>query len=71
MSGSLRKRTLAVESRRLKDRIDALCAKAIATPEGPELTAVLAELQDALREHTAHLRKMVRDIPKSERRSKN
>ena len=60
-----------MESRRLKDRIDALCAKAIGTREGPELTAVLEELQDALREHMSHIRKMVRVIPKPERRSKN
>jgi hypothetical protein len=57
-----------LESRRLKDRIDALCAKAIATPEGPELSEVIKELQAAMREHVEYMRKMVNNAPKENRR---
>jgi hypothetical protein len=59
-----------LEFRRLKDRIDALCAKAIAAPEGPEFDEIINELREAMREHAESLRKMVRDIPKPDRRRK-
>ena len=45
---------------RLEDRIKQLCAKALSTPESPELNEVLKQLQDALHEHTNRLRDMVR-----------
>ena len=45
-------------SRRLNDRIQALCAKAIATPEGEDLDVILTELKAALREHTERLRNL-------------
>ena len=58
-------------SRRLHDRIRALCAKAAATPESPELNEILRELQNALHEHIAHLRKLAAaKIFTPERRSK-
>ena len=44
---------------RLEDRIKQLCAKALSTPESPELNEVLKQLQDALHEHTDRLRDMV------------
>jgi hypothetical protein len=37
---------------RLEDRTKQLCAKALSTPESPELNEVLKQLQDALHEHT-------------------
>ena len=43
--------------RRLEDRIRELCASAV-TAEEPELETILSELQSALREHTARLRKL-------------
>ena len=46
-------------SQRLEDRIKQLCAKALSTPESPELNEVLKQLQNALREHTSRLRSMV------------
>ena len=48
-------------SERLEDRIKQLCAKAISTPESPELNAILKEVQAALAEHSQRLRKMVFD----------
>jgi hypothetical protein len=57
-----------LEFRRLKDRIDDLCRRAIATPEGPEFSKVVDELREAMREHAEELRKMVREIPKPDRR---
>jgi hypothetical protein len=48
-------------SQRLEDRIKDLCAKAVATPESPELNAILKDLQAALAEHAGRLRKMVFD----------
>jgi hypothetical protein len=58
-------------SPRLEDRIKELCAKAVVTPESPELNAILKELQATLAEHAGRLRKMVFDgLPvHSERRS--
>ena len=55
---------------RLEDRIKQLCAKALSTPESPELNEVLKQLQDALHEHTNRLRDMAgsRQI-RTERRS--
>jgi hypothetical protein len=44
-------------SRRLEDRIKELCARAVSTPESPELNQVLKDLQAALHEHTQRLRK--------------
>jgi hypothetical protein len=44
---------------RLEDRIKQLCAKALSTPESPELNDVLKQFQDALHEHTDRLRDMV------------
>ncbi|GEM_PF-6408931 len=38
-------------SQRLDDRIKELCAKAVATPESPELEEILQQLQKALHEH--------------------
>ena len=46
-------------SHRLEDRIKELCAKAVVTPESPELSAILKELHAALAEHARRLRKMV------------
>jgi hypothetical protein len=46
-------------SQRLEDRIKELCAKALSTPESPELNEVLKQLQDALHEHTNRLRDMI------------
>ena len=43
-------------SRRLSGRIYELCAKAIKTPEGPELEMTIKGLQTAIREHTARIR---------------
>jgi len=57
-----------LEFRRLKDRIDALCKKAISAPEGPEFDSAIQELQEAMREHADQLRKLVRQIPKPDRR---
>jgi hypothetical protein len=48
---------------RLDDRIKDLCAKAVATPQSPELNEILQELQAALAEHTRRLRKLVADFP--------
>ena len=45
-------------SQRLEDRIKVLCAKALSTPESPELNHVLKDLQAALHEHSERLRKM-------------
>jgi uncharacterized coiled-coil protein SlyX len=42
---------------RLEDRIRELCAD-VATAKEPELNAILAELRDALREHSSRLRRM-------------
>jgi hypothetical protein len=39
--------------RRLEDRIKQLCAKALSTPESPELNEVLKQLQDALHDVAA------------------
>jgi hypothetical protein len=57
-------------SPRLEDRIKQLCAKAVTTPESPELNEILKQLQSALHEHTERLRGIVaaRHIPE-ERRS--
>jgi formylmethanofuran dehydrogenase subunit E len=54
-------RTPRLMSQRLEDRIKELCAKAVVTPESPELNAILKELQAALAEHARRLRKMVFD----------
>jgi len=43
-------------ARRLDDRIYDLCAKAISTPEGPELENTIKELQVAIREVTNRIR---------------
>jgi hypothetical protein len=51
----------AALSQRLEDRIKELCAKAVVTPESPELNTILKELQAALAEHARRLRKMVFD----------
>ena len=40
----------------LKERIDDLCKRAIATPPSPELDALLVELKRALHEHNEKLR---------------
>jgi hypothetical protein len=45
------------------DRIKELCAKAVATPESPELERVLQQLQKALHEHSERLRKLVAHYP--------
>jgi hypothetical protein len=46
-----------VPSRRLDDRIRSLCAKAASAPPA-EAGEVLAELKEALAEHTRRLRKL-------------
>jgi len=44
----------------LKQRIDALCAKVIAAPDGSEeLTIAMRELRTALAEHSENLRKQL------------
>jgi uncharacterized coiled-coil DUF342 family protein len=44
----------------LKERIDALCAKVIAAPEGSEeFTAAMQELRSTLNEHVERLRKLI------------
>ena len=45
-------------SHRLEDRIKELCAKAVITPESPELNEVLKNLQSTLHEHTERLRQL-------------
>jgi hypothetical protein len=47
----------AVPSRRLEDRIRELCARAVIA-QGPELDQTLLDLQSALHEHIARLRRM-------------
>jgi hypothetical protein len=57
---------------RLEDRIKALCHKAAATPESPELTDTLQRLKAALAEHTKRMRKLAAGFPvmaRPERRS--
>ena len=46
-------------SPRLADRIKELCAKAVTTPDSPELNEILKQLQSALHEHTERLRGIV------------
>jgi hypothetical protein len=47
----------------LKLRIDALCCKAIAAPDGSEeLTMAMQELRSALGEHVELLRKQLADL---------
>jgi hypothetical protein len=46
-------------SPRLEDRIKELCAKAVATPQSPELNQILRDLQTALRQHNDRLRDMI------------
>ncbi len=47
----------------LKHRIDALCAKVIAAPDGSEqLNIDMQELREALAEHVEQLRKQVIDL---------
>jgi hypothetical protein len=61
-------------SRRLEDRIRALCVKAAATPDSPELKDTLHQLKAALAEHTHRMRKLAAGYPgivRSERRSTN
>jgi hypothetical protein len=48
-------------SQRLEDRIKELCAKAVVTPESPELNAFLKEFHAALADQARRLRKMVFD----------
>jgi hypothetical protein len=48
---------------RLDDRIRELCAKAVATPESPQLDEILRQLQQALHEHAKRLREMVAYYP--------
>src|SRR3979490_3057805 len=48
-------------SQRLEDRIKELCARAVSTPQSPELNQVLKDLQAALHEHSQRLRKMAFD----------
>jgi hypothetical protein len=58
--------------RRLEDRIKALCEKAAATPDSPELTDILQHLKAALAEHTRRMRNLAAAFPgmvRSERRS--
>jgi len=44
----------------LKERIDALCAKVIAAPDGSEeFTAAMQELRSTLNEHVGRLRKLI------------
>jgi hypothetical protein len=57
---------------RLEDRIKALCEKAAATPDSPELTDILQHLKAALAEHTQRMRKLAAGFPRMihpERRS--
>ena len=58
--------------RRLEDRIKALCEKAAATPDSPELTDILQHLKAALAEHTRRMRMLAAGFPhmvRPERRS--
>jgi hypothetical protein len=48
---------------RLEDRIKALCHKAAATPQSPELDEVLQHLKAALAEHTRRMRKLAAGFP--------
>jgi hypothetical protein len=50
----------AVPSRRLEDRIQELCRKLIAA-RGSDLEPLIAELKEALREHSKRLRKLAAD----------
>jgi len=52
------------------DRIRELCAKALSTKEPDELTAVLSELQSAMHERIAALRKQAATALGSQRDSK-
>jgi hypothetical protein len=57
--------------RRLDDRIDELCAKAVVTRESPELEEILRQLQMALHEQSERARKMLSHYPvRVERRKK-
>jgi hypothetical protein len=47
----------------LKQRIDILCAKVIAAPDGSdELRNAMQQLREALAEHVEHLRKRLADF---------
>jgi hypothetical protein len=52
--------TLLVPSRRLDDRIRALCSKAATISDG-DLQQIMSELRSCLREHNERLRKKVAD----------
>jgi len=55
--------------RRLEDRIRDLCAKAVSTPESPELDQILADLKRALEEHINRIRARALFPQAKERRS--
>ena len=42
----------------LNERINSLCAKAIATPDSPELTVIFQELREVLHLHVEELRSL-------------
>jgi hypothetical protein len=51
----------------LKERIDALCAKVIAAPEGSEeFRAAMQELRSALNEHVERVRKLIAEARERE-----
>jgi hypothetical protein len=67
-----------VEFRRLEDRIRELCTQAVVTTESAELTEVIRQLREALREHAKRLRQLAaakpphperRDHPSERRRT--
>jgi hypothetical protein len=57
-------------ARRLEDRIRKLCLDAVDATEPAELNPILEKLTSALRDHTAHVRRLAatRPIPVERRR---
>jgi len=55
--------------RRLSDRICELCARAVATPEPPELPEIIKELRKAIKEQIRRVRERAATFPVRERRS--
>jgi hypothetical protein len=58
-------------NRRITDRVNVLCAKALTTPDSPELYEVLRLLRTAMREHTRRLRTMAANMAVADRRNVN
>jgi len=49
---------ILVHSRRLEDRIRALCTKAVAADDSADFSEVMRQLREALREHANRLRQL-------------